>query len=111
MTQRISEKDIEHSVSEYAKRIGMVSWKFTSPSKVGVPDRIFLHNGRTLFIEFKAPSKVPTTIQRRRMNEILDQGVAATWVDSVKQGREILDLFAKSSYSNFITWCEGNNDF
>ena len=35
------EKDIEKAVCDYAKSKGVLTYKFSSPNHVGVPDRIF----------------------------------------------------------------------
>ena len=50
----MKESDIEKKVSIYAKKLGFTTYKFTSPSSRGVPDRIYIKNGITFFIEFKA---------------------------------------------------------
>lgn len=47
------ESKIESRVSSYAETLGMLSYKFTSPSNRGVPDRIYLYKGHAMFIEFK----------------------------------------------------------
>lgn len=59
------------------------SWlyfKFTSPSRRGVPDRIIIGNTLTCFVELKGTEKTPRLDQLRRMAQINEAGGIATWV-------------------------------
>ncbi len=38
--------------------------KFVSPGTAGVPDRIVLHRGRTMFVELKRPGGKPRLLQQ-----------------------------------------------
>lgn len=80
------EKDIEKKVCAWAKQQGCLVYKFTSPSQRSVPDRMFvLPYGTVVFIEFKAPGKVPTELQRKELLKLTDQGVRASWSDNSEQ--------------------------
>ena len=46
---------IESYLSKTAKEHGFLSMKFTSPNLNGVPDRIIIGNGYTVFVEVKKP--------------------------------------------------------
>ena len=60
------EKQIEARVCEYARAKGMLAYKFTSPARAAVPDRLFIApDGRMFFCEFKAEGKKPTPAQER----------------------------------------------
>ncbi len=52
---------IENTIEEYLKsscdKRGYLCYKFVSPSQNGVPDRIIIANGYTIFIELKRPNK------------------------------------------------------
>ena len=49
------EKQIESKVVKKAKELGFLTYKFSSPSNRGVPDRIFISPyGEVFFIEFKS---------------------------------------------------------
>jgi len=52
------ENKIEDAVCAFAISVGMLSYKFVSPSNRGVPDRIFLYRGHAMFIEFKRTGKI-----------------------------------------------------
>jgi hypothetical protein len=80
---------IERKVSEYAKSQGWLTYKFTSPSNRGVPDRIYLKEGDCFFIEFKAPDKQPTKLQKKVIKRIEDQDFYVYVIDSVENGRAL----------------------
>ena len=55
------EKDIEARVCEYARSKGVLAYKFTSPSRAAVPDRLFIApDGRVWFCEFKREGQKAT---------------------------------------------------
>ena len=67
------EKDIEAHLVEGIKRLGGVAYKFTSPGRRNVPDRIcVLPGGRVVFVELKAPGKKPTAGQAREHQRLRD---------------------------------------
>lgn len=60
----VLEKTIEAYLVQRVRRIGGTAYKFTSPGRRSVPDRICLMpGGRLLFVECKAPGKKPTERQ------------------------------------------------
>lgn len=83
------ESTIEKKVSEYAKSKGWLSYKFTSPSNRGVPDRIYMKNGICLFIEFKAPKKKPTKLQEKVIERIKAEDFLVYVIDSIDEGKNI----------------------
>lgn len=88
------ESEIEKKVSDHAKAKNWLSYKFTSPSSKGVPDRIYLKNGIAFFIEFKAKGKKPTKLQRHVIEKIHRQGVDVHIIDSVETGKKVIDSYA-----------------
>ena len=74
------EKDIETNVCQWAKKQGLLVYKFTSPVKRSVPDRLFIGPGpRFAFIEFKAPLRTPTPNQDREMDRLKRLNVPVAW--------------------------------
>ena len=51
------ERDIEKYLVKKIKSIGGLSYKWTSPSVRGVPDRIVIYKANIFFVEIKAPNK------------------------------------------------------
>ena len=87
------ESVIEKKVSDYAKLLGWLSYKFTSPSNRGVPDHIYFREGHTILIEFKAPGKLPTKLQQKHIQRLQDQLIHVYVVDDIEQGKEIFNAY------------------
>ena len=85
------EKDIEKKVCDYAKQVGFLVYKFSSPNHVGVPDRMFVGQYQHVFwIEFKAKGKQPTPVQEREARKLSDCGFEVFLVDDVEYGKEVV---------------------
>lgn len=77
------EKDIEGKCRFLAIAAGGILWKWVSPGRAGVPDRILiLPGGRVAFVEFKAPSKHPTAQQLATHRTLQDLGARVAVIDS-----------------------------
>ena len=88
------EKDIEKKVCKYAKGLGFLVYKFSSPGKRAVPDRLFISpKGVVFFIEFKAWGKEPTKLQALEIRKINGQGAKCLVCDSVESGKWAIDAF------------------
>lgn len=89
------EKDIERAVCKYAESRGMLQYKFTSPARAAVPDRMFIvPSGVVFFIEFKAPGKKATPQQSREHTRLNSQGCRVFVIDDVEKGKRMVDLMA-----------------
>lgn len=79
------EKDVEAHLVEGVKRLGGVAYKFTSPGRRNVPDRIcVLPGGRIVFVELKAPGKKPTAGQLREHKRLVDMGCWVKVCDTIE---------------------------
>jgi hypothetical protein len=59
--------------------------------KSGIPDCLFIKDGRAVFIEVKQPGKKPSPLQEVRIDEIRRIGGAvAEWVTSVDEAEKHL---------------------
>lgn len=86
------EKDIEAKVCKYAADKGMLVYKFTSPNRAAVPDRLFITpDGRVWFCEFKREGQKPTAPQEREHARLRGHNVPVFVVDSVDQGKMVID--------------------
>lgn len=86
------EKEIEKKVCEYAKSNGVLVYKFTSPNRRAVPDRLFIvPMGNVFFVEFKSPGNKPTPPQEREHYRLASAGVRVYWTDNVEQGIAIIN--------------------
>ena len=86
------EKHIEAKVCDYAKQRGLLVYKFTSPARAAVPDRLFvLPGGRVFFIEFKREGQKPTPAQTREHARLWAHGVTVFVIDNVLDGLRAID--------------------
>ena len=89
---KVLEKQIEAKVCDYAKECGMAVYKFTSPARAAVPDRMFIYKGRVFFIEFKREGQKPTDAQEREHHRLRQHKVSVFVVDSVEDGKAMVDM-------------------
>lgn len=79
----IHERDIEAHLVDQCKALGWGCYKFTSPGRRNVPDRIVIApGGAVVFVELKAPGKRPTTGQAREHERLRALGCLVYVVDS-----------------------------
>jgi hypothetical protein len=72
----------KHLVAE-VKKAGGVAFKFVSPGRRSVPDRIvLLPGGRLVFVECKAPGKPPRADQLREHERLRALGFTVVVLDS-----------------------------
>lgn len=88
----MTEATIEKAVCKYATERGWWPIKMGITYVKGFPDRMFLGpNGRVFFIEFKAPKKLPTKLQRYRLEQLKEMGFDVYVVDSTYNGKQIVE--------------------
>jgi len=86
------EKQIEAKVCDYAKERGLLVYKFTSPARAAVPDRMFvLPNGKIFFCEFKRGGQKPTAAQEREHHRLRQHKVVVYVIDDVVAGLRMVD--------------------
>ena len=65
------EKDIERKLCEGVKRLGGYAYKFTSPSNVGVPDRlVIMPGGKISFAELKTDTGRLSVMQEYQIKKL-----------------------------------------
>jgi len=95
------EKVIERKAREAAAARGIGFYKFTSPARAGVPDRLLLATVPGLlmpvlaqyicFAEFKRKGKLPTPVQIREIARLRALGYRVEILDSVEQSLAIVE--------------------
>lgn len=70
MNKKITEKDVEKRLIRKVKRWGGRTYKFTSPTAAGVPDRMVLLNNCVFFVEVKRSDGDLTQRQVERIIEL-----------------------------------------
>ena len=93
MKNKPLERDIESSVCEYARSQGCLAYKFTSPQRSAVPDRLFTTptGGIAWFCEFKRKGQKPTPAQEREHDRLRMHGFKVFVIDNIPDGRAMVD--------------------
>ena len=87
------EKEIEAKVCDYAKTKNVLVYKFTSPNRMAVPDRLFIRpDGRIWFCEFKREGQKPTPAQDREHHRLRQHKVSVFVIDNVDGGKAMVDM-------------------
>lgn len=77
------ESNIEKHLAATVKAAGGVAYKFVSPGRRSVPDRIvLLPGGRIVFVECKPPGKAPRADQLREHKRLRALGFTVVVLDS-----------------------------
>jgi hypothetical protein len=85
-----AESDIEKKVRNWALSHNILCYKFTSPGRSGVPDRMFIRDGKVVFVELKSPGKFATPLQMREIVLIKSHGIPAIWSSSFEDTTHFL---------------------
>ena len=97
----LRESDIETHLVKRCKEIGAICEKFTSPNRRSVPDRVITYHGKVVFVELKAPGKIPTQAQWRDHSKRLRAGAEVTWTDCIAGVEGILKSIANGKWVNY----------
>lgn len=89
------ERKVEHYLDDEVKKLGSVTYKWTSPGRVSVPDRIVIHNGVTAFVEVKTVDGAVSGAQERMMQELHSHGANA------------FIIHGEQGVDEFIQWLDG----
>ena len=84
------ESKIEKDSVKAAKELGWFSFKVLSQLNKGLPDRAYLKDGKTIYIEYKQPSKQPTKLQAKVHQIFAEHGVKVHIATSVDETIRIL---------------------
>jgi len=89
------EKKVEGEGCKLAKTLGGIAYKFTSPQRRAVPDRLVLLPFRAgFFIEYKRWGKKPTPAQLREGHKLIRMGQYVYYVDNVNDAEYIIRRWA-----------------
>ncbi len=106
--RKLNESDIEDHLCNMVKTIGGTPYKFTSPGKRAVPDRLCLlpipAEHREIvrkyvrFVEAKRPGETATPAQRREHDRLRELGFYVVVIDTKEGGDlEFNNLFERQS--------------
>lgn len=106
------ERDVEAYFVRLIERAGGKAYKFVSPGCDGVPDRLAILPGGTIFFaELKAPGQKPRILQEKRGEEIAELGVPAFWIDSKEDAESLVAAAASGKLeARWGRWRNGKNE-
>lgn len=85
---------VERYLRQEVERHRGMCWKFVSPGRIGVPDRIvFLPGKGVIFVEVKAPGKKPRPIQEYVMDLIRKYNIPAEVVSTKEEVDEFIQRY------------------
>ena len=86
------EKDIERKMAAAFQRRGAMVWKFVSPGRQGVPDRIVLMpGGRVAFVELKTETGKLSPVQQVTIDRMRALGQDVRVVYGAQQAMEVVE--------------------
>jgi len=78
------ESQLEQKLVHHITKLGGIAYKFSSPNRRSVPDRLcVMPNGRAFFVELKAPGKAPTPLQRHERELLRALGHTVLVIDNI----------------------------
>lgn len=89
---------IEDYLGRIARTHGFLYYKFTSPAHSGVPDRILIGHGKTIFIELKRPGSQPRKLQERVFNKMRQHGAIVYVVDTKEQALKTIESLTPAGW-------------
>ena len=84
------ERDLEAACRSWAEARGWRCYKLTSPGTRGFPDRLFVRDGRIVFVEFKTKTGRVSHHQKRRIAELEADGCEVAVVRSLDEFVELM---------------------
>ena len=78
----IDERDVERYLIKECEKRGWLCWKFVSPGRRGVPDRIVIRPGSVAFVEVKRKGGRVSPLQVRRIEELTRLVIPARVVET-----------------------------
>ncbi len=86
------EKKIERDSVRCAEEHGWYVKKIVTPGRRGSFDRLFIKNGRHVWIEFKDPDGEPSQLQLKEYEKLLKHGAEAFFCDNYADCKRILNI-------------------
>ena len=78
------ESQLEQKLVSHITKLGGIAYKFSSPNRRSVPDRLcVMPNGRVFFVELKTKGKTPTALQQHEHETLRALGHTVLVIDNV----------------------------
>ena len=98
MISEYTEKYIEQKLVEKVKKLGGQAYKFVSPGRRGVPDRlVILPDGKIGFVEVKRQGGRLSKLQEKQLNFLKSLGCRTFVLWSIDEIDQIIEKIQKGS--------------
>ena len=88
----MTEAQIESRLEKMVREKGGISFKFTSPSNPGVPDRIVLApGGKVIFVELKTEIGSLRKIQKWQLERMKEQGADVRVIKGLQEVKSFVE--------------------
>ena len=78
------ESQLEQKLVSHITKLGGIAYKFSSPNRRSVPDRLcVMPNGRAFFVELKTKGKTPTALQQHEHETLRALGHTVLVIDKI----------------------------
>ena len=78
------ESQLEQKLVSHITKLGGIAYKFSSPNRRSVPDRLcVMPNGRAFFVELKSEGKAPTPLQQHEHETLRALGHTVLVIDKI----------------------------
>lgn len=85
------ERDLERACTRIATAAGWLGFKFVSPGRRGVPDRLYIREGAFLFVEYKTPRGRVTPAQERTIAALRAAGARVEIIRDTASARRLFE--------------------
>ena len=85
---------MESLMVDRAEKNGWLTKKLSFIGERGAPDRLFVKNGRVMFVELKRPGELEETSanQKRVIRQLLSAGAEVHVIDNLKDGYALVEV-------------------
>lgn len=83
---------VEDYLTRQCKHFDFLCFKFVSPGTSGVPDRIVIGNGHTVFVELKRPGEKPRKLQQVIIKNMKEHGAHVCAIDKREDIDKLLSV-------------------
>ena len=96
--RKVLEKHVEGALVDAVKSVLGVPYKFSSPNRRSVPDRMCVFpDGMIVFVECKAPGNKPTPAQYREMETLVSCHCCVCWLDTISAAHALVVQWLKTA--------------
>lgn len=88
---------IENYLKTQAEKQGFLCLKFTSPGTSGVPDRVLIGYGHTIFVETKRTGGTLRKLQEKITEKMVNHGATVYVIDTKQDVDRLLQLLQQSN--------------